>query len=1527
MWSLDKPLDRLALTLLDRLEEREYELLTWGFIDSGFTRDEIEELANEICDQQAEYVRPQDTIQLLRDRRLLFDFPIDGQRLYRSRFAETVRLFAQLRQMFRIQDWAVAPRLVADYRLAIKPRRYPLRHITIDQLVDMIQGQHKLSATDKALIGCILDPPNSKKRLLADFQARSATHLLTNLGHSKSGGTIICAGTGTGKTLAFYLPSFIKIVGHMKKEQYWTQVIAIYPRTELLKDQYSEVYSLARLTDAVAQKYSGRKIRIGTFFTSTPTKASVDEIQKFWDKGAGGFICPFLRCPECGGDLVWQRGDIEAGREQMLCINGQCRRKVHSDEVLLTRDSMQKTPPDILFTTTEMLNRQISSSWNRHIFGIGVHREHAPYAMLLDEAHTYSGTHGAQVALLIRRWRSLVKYPVHFVGLSATLTDPQGVFAQLVGLPGVAVTPIEPEKELQEEGKEYQLVLRGDPVSAVSLLSTTIQAAMLLCRVLDPLENGPSDKVFCPKLFAFTDDLDVTNRLFHNLQDAEGLDSYGRKRKTNDKGHSGPLASLRSQVHSGLPQRFREGQAWRLCEMIGYDLDTPLSIGRTSSQDRGVDSTCQAIVATAALEVGYDDPLVGAVLQHKAPRDAAQFLQRKGRAGRLQITRPWTVVVLSDYGRDRLAYQAYEQLFDPILDRATLPTSNRYVLRIQMVFALMDWIAMQIPGNIRGSVWSDFAGPGKDNYQQQRQKLEAKLILELLTNKEKRDELAVYLERALGVPKNEVQALFWEPPRSLMTAVLPTILRRINTSWSRVRITPSEPSADYQLSAGPLPDFVPENLFSDLNIPEVQIRTPNSRSNEMELWPVPLTQALKWTAPGRVTRRFAVRNIYDSHWVEPPNLEVPKQDMPIQKLCTQYEDIGTFQALIESPEKLDAGVNIHCIRPWEISMTQIPPTVSNSSNAFLDWRSQLYSEHTGITQQVPPNLPLVDLIKSVTFFTHNMKCPMHVRRFTLGSNASIRLKNGKEHISYIRFTDGDTGKQAAVGFEHEVDGIVFRCNISDEFRHRILQGDSLKACRSAYFLQSVVNDDVLMSHGRNKFRLGWLGQVYLSMILEKAMRHNITVPEAARLCKSSKDMEQIDQVLNAIFQVVDIEQQEADEISFGDLNARARVHDAIRQLFQINEVCDRLADLAKCLWEEPGKSFDKWLQYRLKVTLGGALLEACRQITPQYQIEDLLLDIVSGPLPTTAATNSPEENAIWITESTIGGGGMVEEIVRQYTEDPRRFFLLAERSLGMSDFELVDEEMTRILELTGSSAELAEAFTATRAANSNSALNEARKTLVKLLSKYNILVTHSVMTTLNTRVLRVGSSPKTDGLIRDLLHYWKLEEDRLGVEIDARVFAYLASSREEFRSQIQQVLSDIGVVDKGYHLTPYAVLYGLLWPRGSIIRERALEAYNPYSDLPPGDPKLLRDELRHCQVYVSVDDQFWRDQVDDALIRQGVVHLEGRPDQRQLLTNAIIETTARPIETDFLRLYPYVVSTQRTTKGIAITFHLREATQ
>ena len=94
--------------------------------------------------------------------------------------------------------------------------------------------------------------------------------------------------------------------------------------------------------------------------------------------------------------------------------------------------------------------------------------------------------------------------------------------------------------------------------------------------MLDPKFNSSSKGVFGKRLFVFTDDLDVTNRLFDNIRDAEAYDLFGRPDGTRL-----PLASLRGKEPPD-PKRDADGQRWQACEKIGHDLHERLVVGRTS---------------------------------------------------------------------------------------------------------------------------------------------------------------------------------------------------------------------------------------------------------------------------------------------------------------------------------------------------------------------------------------------------------------------------------------------------------------------------------------------------------------------------------------------------------------------------------------------------------------------------------------------------------------------------------------------------------------------------------------------------------------------------------------------------------------------------------------------------------------------------------------------------------------------------------------------------------------------------------
>lgn len=1533
---MEEQLEVLIQSFLNRLEAQEVKLLVWGVLDGGFSEEEILELAERFLESQNPDIDPWDFLDAMQDRQLLFDFNLRGRRRYRTRMAEAVRLFARLRQLFPNRDWQIAPTLVADYRFSLRQRLYPRRTLEPETVLQHLEADKLLPPAQRSALEAMLVTPNRILQL-ADFQLRATTRLLRDLKSSKSRGMIVCAGTGTGKTLAFYLPVLTHIAGLIQKPSAtgacWTKALAIYPRNELLKDQFSETYVEARRLDAVLQQAGKRKLTIGAFFGPTPKQASNlisrpnASFKSPWVKESGGFTCPYLRCPACDGALSWRRDDVEQDQERLVCLTPSCGVVIQEDEVMLTRDRMAKTPPDILFTTTEMLNRSMGDAIYGPVFGIGDVK--APQIVLLDEVHTYTGIHGSQVAYLLRRWQRMIGEKIQFTGLSATLQSATEFFTQLIGLPPGTVEEIAPGDDVQPEGMEYLLALRGDPVSGTSLLSTSIQTAMLLRRILDPSNSNVSQGTYGSRVFAFTDDLDVTNRLFHNLLDAEGRNSWGRILSSRQ-----PLAALRTHNATNPVERLAQGQSWYMCEEIGHTLENPLQITRTSSQDTGVDSESDVIVATASLEVGFNDPDVGAVIQHKAPRNMASFLQRKGRAGRRRTMRPWTVVVLSDYGRDRIAYQSYDLLFNPILEERLLPLANRYVIRIQAAFAFMDWISQQLKSYSSASVWKDFAQPAKEPWQKrQRQRQEQAIVMikSILEVGETYSKLETYLQEALKLSHDELQSILWEPPRALMTGVLPTLLRRLETGWQRLSL-PGEPEQDYH-TKDPLPDFVPGNLFSDLLLPEVCILTPppNQNATESEEVYLPILQAIKTFAPGRVSRRFGIRRSQISHWIAPPKLIAGTQTFAVEQYCNEYEEAGTFQTWHDA-----TTLDVRCIRPWTLRVQQIPNQVSDKSNAQLEWHTQIVPPDSGNPMDLPQGSYWLSILATVSSFTHNQQNPLEVRRFAMGSEANIRVQQNhhtQELETSVRFIEEANGRPAGVGFAQTVDGVVFRHRIPDNFTISPYDANRSKvhAFRTSYFRQRI-RQDARLDGIANIFQRDWLYQIYLSMLVSYAIEHEAGLPEAYQALQHKDLGQEMATVLEGIFQTLNVEEPPEAEDTADSLTddsepqspnlppGRQPTHERLLELAGAPEVQDVLNDLAQVLWQQPDEGWNDWARQRFQATLGGAILEACRQLCPQFDSEDLLLDLDPGPRSPEAPPLPEGLEEVWLTEASPGGSGVVEEILRRYAEDPLGFLRLVESALEPSDFEVIDSELTQLLELSETSFAVQEAFSQVRTADSHQTLTQASEQLRQILMQEGTLITPAVMTAIHARILSPGSSTDTDWQLRELLRRWQAEESRLGIEVDARVFAYVASKQEDL----------IAALPNDVRNDPYVcfqVLYGRLWLRGIIIRNRAISFYNPFAIVPEADREILLDVLQPVENLIKLEEPDWQTQLNEALQAVGTAALIAPVSRRRALKEAILKMMSEPVDVGFLTLYPFVEGIRRTAQGYVVRLRIREAVQ
>ncbi len=1285
----------LALDFLSRLESAETALLVWGVVDSFFSEDEILERAETFLEanrtETTEYETGGDLVSALLDERLLWTLP--GSNRYRTRMAETVRLFSRLRQIFpnaANDSWHLAPNLVADYRLLLRRRIFPLRTMAPDAVVDLVGESHSLTALQTKVLKAFLRVGMADERLTAPFQARATARILRMTGQSGSAGTVICAGTGSGKTMAFYLPAYSAMASLLIPSQFWTKCLAIYPRNELLKDQLREALANARRIGPALLQSGKRRLIVGALFGATPNDPKrVTTGDQSWPQfslqGELAYECPFVRCPDCGSRMGWLGRDVDKSLEVLHCSDTTCAAVVEQDEIRLTRRRMLSEPPDVLFTSTEMLNQRIADSNFRRLFGIDVQPDKRPLFVLVDEVHSYEGVHGAHVALLLRRWARASDAKPHFVGLSATLADAPRFFAELVGLPAGYVAEISPVvEETVGKGAEYMVALRGDPTSGTSLLSTTIQAAMLLRRTL-ALESNPQ---FGTKVFVFTDNLDVTNRLYHNLLDAEGFNSSGRPNLARP---TGSLANLRASTLPNARPRFVAGQNWQLVEEIGHSLSSGsrVRVGRTSSQDLGVDAEAGIVVATSALEVGYDDPEVGAVLQHKAPQSASAYLQRKGRAGRTQDMRPWTVVVLSDFGRDRAAFQAYEQLFSPSLQARYLPLTNRAVLKMQGTFALFEWLAHKVPAHLFANPWSDFSRPSSEitnnvfsEKAAVREKIYIHTLQSLLSDLGTREDLARFLGRSLSIDLVEVEAILWDPPRSIMMEAAPTLLRRLESGWRS--FTPSR--TESHASQSPLPEFVPRTLFSDLELPEVIVHLPQQGSIPERFESMPVASAMKEFAPGRVSRRFGVSFGNEKYWIS----NGTAAEIAIDKFCPSSDrvDLGPFR-FVNSDGIVES---VRVFRPHALLVERTPLQIQQSSNSSLEWNSEIVPTDKGHSLDLPDSRRWDSILKSIEVHSHHLGLPLEVRRFAKQLTASVAV--GRQaavatHHAFVYNSGNGELFPAALGFATDVDGFRITFAYPKGIATRIGKNTTLvRGLRTARF-RDLLQSSSLLRGFANTFQVDWLAQIYQSIAVVASLRFGISLAEAIE----REDREELtavqDEVMATIMQASWLEEDVPRENSEEEGPAGDRATRRLQELSALlanPAVRSALREASTVLWEPVDDHWETWLKKKFKATLGTAILEAASMLCPRLEEGSLILNF--DPLITSDSLvpHASNEDELWFTETTIGGGGFIEEFVLEYSRNPRRFLRLIDAAISPSDLEITSEAMTRVVQLVAMSS-------------------------------------------------------------------------------------------------------------------------------------------------------------------------------------------------------------------------------------------------
>ena len=171
---------------------------------------------------------------------------------------------------------------------------------------------------------------------------------------------VITAGTGTGKTESFLLPILNDLVQHPERGALGMKCLILYPMNALVNDQVDRLYDWLKGQSALTLFH---------FTSETPE----DRAQADRD-----------------GVPQWEPCRMRTRNEARGL-------ETHGGRRINLVEAPRGPVPDILITNYSMLEYMLSRPQDAVFFGKGLR------ALVLDEAHLYTGTLAAEITLLLRR--------------------------------------------------------------------------------------------------------------------------------------------------------------------------------------------------------------------------------------------------------------------------------------------------------------------------------------------------------------------------------------------------------------------------------------------------------------------------------------------------------------------------------------------------------------------------------------------------------------------------------------------------------------------------------------------------------------------------------------------------------------------------------------------------------------------------------------------------------------------------------------------------------------------------------------------------------------------------------------------------------------------------------------------------------------------------------------------------------------------------------------------------------------------
>lgn len=244
---------------------------------------------------------------------------------------------------------------------------------------------------------------------------------------------IVATGTGSGKTECFLMPILTSLAVESKgRPTSWSKngvrAILLYPMNALVNDQLGRLRRLFGNPE-VRNELQGTNKRSPTFgmYTSRTPYPGTRTTRKDKDRVEGEINKLYFDDMTDEYQFLlksegkWPAKDLKAFKESNLKTGP-------NDAELMTRHEMQDHAPDLLVTNYSMLEYMMLRPLEAPIFQQTADwlasDEENQLTIILDEAHMYRGSGGAEVAYLLRRLQARLGVPrnrIRFILTSASL--------------------------------------------------------------------------------------------------------------------------------------------------------------------------------------------------------------------------------------------------------------------------------------------------------------------------------------------------------------------------------------------------------------------------------------------------------------------------------------------------------------------------------------------------------------------------------------------------------------------------------------------------------------------------------------------------------------------------------------------------------------------------------------------------------------------------------------------------------------------------------------------------------------------------------------------------------------------------------------------------------------------------------------------------------------------------------------------------------------------------------------------------